>query len=34
MEPLATRLARAKLFAHHPRIRVEAPELLPGTRYT
>src|SRR5881394_3626697 len=34
MEPLATRLARAKLIAHHPRIRVEAPELLLGTRYT
>ena len=34
MEPLATRLARAKQIAHHPRIRVEAPELLLGTRYT
>ena len=34
MEPLATRLARAKQLAHHPRIRVEAPELLLGTRYT
>jgi nicotinate-nucleotide adenylyltransferase len=34
MEPLATRLARAKQVAHHPRIRVEAPELLLGTRYT
>jgi len=34
MEPLATRLARAKQLAHHPHIRVEAPELLLGTRYT
>jgi len=34
MEPLASRLARAKQMAHHPRIRVEAPELLMGTRYT
>jgi nicotinate-nucleotide adenylyltransferase len=34
MEPLATRLARAKLIAHHARIKVEAPELLLGTRYT
>jgi ribosome silencing factor RsfS/YbeB/iojap/nicotinate (nicotinamide) nucleotide adenylyltransferase len=34
MEPLATRLARARMLAHHPRIRVEAPELLLGTRYT
>jgi nicotinate-nucleotide adenylyltransferase len=34
MEPLTTRLARAKQIAHHPRIRVEAPELLLGTRYT
>ena len=34
MEPLATRLARAKQVAHHPHIRVEAPELLLGTRYT
>jgi ribosome silencing factor RsfS/YbeB/iojap/nicotinate (nicotinamide) nucleotide adenylyltransferase len=34
MEPLATRVARAKQLAHHPRIRVEAPELLLGTRYT
>ena len=34
MEPLATRVARAKQIAHHPRIRVEAPELLLGTRYT
>ena len=34
MEPLASRLARAKQFAQHPRIRVEAPELPLGTRYT
>jgi nicotinate-nucleotide adenylyltransferase len=34
MEPLATRLARAKQLAHHPHIKVEAPELLLGTRYT
>jgi ribosome silencing factor RsfS/YbeB/iojap/nicotinate (nicotinamide) nucleotide adenylyltransferase len=34
MEPLPTRLARAKQLAHHSRIRVEAPELLLGTRYT
>jgi nicotinate-nucleotide adenylyltransferase len=34
MEPLASRLARAKQIAHHPRIRVEAPELPLGTRYT
>jgi nicotinate-nucleotide adenylyltransferase len=34
MEPLATRLARAKQIAHHARIRVDAPELLLGTRYT
>jgi nicotinate-nucleotide adenylyltransferase len=34
MEPLATRVARARQIAHHPRIRVEAPELLLGTRYT
>ncbi len=34
MEPLATRVARARQVAHHPRIRVEAPELLLGTRYT
>jgi nicotinate-nucleotide adenylyltransferase len=27
-------VARAKQIAHHPRIRVEAPELLLGTRYT
>ena len=34
MEPLATRVARARQNARHPRIRVEAPELLLGTRYT
>ena len=34
MEPLATRVARARQLAHHPRIRVDAPELLLGTRYT
>jgi ribosome silencing factor RsfS/YbeB/iojap/nicotinate (nicotinamide) nucleotide adenylyltransferase len=34
MEPLASRVARAKQLAHHPRIRVETPELLLGTRYT
>jgi ribosome silencing factor RsfS/YbeB/iojap/nicotinate (nicotinamide) nucleotide adenylyltransferase len=34
MEPLATRLARAKRMANHARIKVEAPELLLGTRYT
>jgi len=34
MEPLASRLARAKQLARHPHIRVEAPELLLGTRYT
>jgi nicotinate-nucleotide adenylyltransferase len=34
MEPLATRVARAKQIARHPHIRVEAPELLLGTRYT
>jgi ribosome silencing factor RsfS/YbeB/iojap/nicotinate (nicotinamide) nucleotide adenylyltransferase len=34
MEPLPTRVARARLLAHHPRIKVEAPELLLGTRYT
>src|SRR5438105_11474566 len=34
MEPLASRLARAKLLAHHAHIKVEAPELLLGTRYT
>jgi ribosome silencing factor RsfS/YbeB/iojap/nicotinate (nicotinamide) nucleotide adenylyltransferase len=34
MEPLPTRVARARRIAHHPRIRVDAPELLLGTRYT
>jgi nicotinate-nucleotide adenylyltransferase len=34
MEPLASRVARARQLAHHPRIKVEAPELLLGTRYT
>jgi nicotinate-nucleotide adenylyltransferase len=34
MEPLASRLARARQLGRHPRIRVEAPELLLGTRYT
>ena len=34
MEPLASRVARARMIAHHPRIRVDAPELLLGTRYT
>ena len=34
MEPLPSRVARARQLAHHPRLRVEAPELLLGTRYT
>lgn len=34
MEPLPTRVARARQLADHPRIRVDAPELLLGTRYT
>ena len=34
MEPLAARLARARQLGRHRRIRVEAPELLLGTRYT
>jgi ribosome silencing factor RsfS/YbeB/iojap/nicotinate (nicotinamide) nucleotide adenylyltransferase len=34
MEPLATRLARARQIGAHPRIRVETPELVLGTRYT
>ena len=34
MEPLASRLPRAKQLARHPRIRVAAPELLLDTRYT
>jgi ribosome silencing factor RsfS/YbeB/iojap/nicotinate (nicotinamide) nucleotide adenylyltransferase len=34
MGPLATRLARARQIGAHPRIRVETPELVLGTRYT
>ena len=34
MEPLANRLVRARETARHPHIRVEAPELVLGTRYT
>lgn len=34
MEPLAARVVRARAMARHARIRVEAPELLLGTRYT
>jgi ribosome silencing factor RsfS/YbeB/iojap/nicotinate (nicotinamide) nucleotide adenylyltransferase len=34
MEPLATRLARARQIGAHPRIRVDTPELVLGTRYT
>ncbi|MFO1087318.1 MAG: nicotinate-nucleotide adenylyltransferase [Reyranellaceae bacterium] len=34
MEPLASRVARARQLARHPHIRVDAPELLLGTRYT
>ncbi|MBS0538065.1 MAG: nicotinate-nucleotide adenylyltransferase [Proteobacteria bacterium] len=34
MEPLATRVARARQVARDPRIKVDAPELLLGTRYT
>jgi nicotinate-nucleotide adenylyltransferase len=34
MAPLTVRLARARQMARHPRIRVEAPELALGTRYT
>lgn len=34
MEPLPTRVARARQIARHPQIRVEAPELVLGTRYT
>ncbi len=34
MEPLASRVARARMITRHPRIRVDAPELLLGTRYT
>src|SRR5437867_2715839 len=34
MEPLATRVARARQVGRHPRIRIDAPELLLATRYT
>ncbi len=34
MEPLASRLVRAKGLGRHPRIKVEAPELALGTRFT
>src|SRR5258708_12917168 len=34
MEPLATRLARARQIGRHPRIRIEAPELALGTPST
>lgn len=34
MEPLASRVVRAKEIGRHARIRVEAPELALGTRYT
>lgn len=35
MEPLATRVARARqVVGRHPHIRIDAPELLTGTRYT
>jgi ribosome silencing factor RsfS/YbeB/iojap/nicotinate (nicotinamide) nucleotide adenylyltransferase len=35
MEPLATRVARGRqIVGRHPRIRIEAPELVLGTRYT
>ncbi len=34
LEPLPLRVARARQIARHPRIRVDAPELLTGTRYT
>jgi ribosome silencing factor RsfS/YbeB/iojap/nicotinate (nicotinamide) nucleotide adenylyltransferase len=34
MDLLATRVARARQIARHPKIKVEAPELLLGTRYT
>jgi nicotinate-nucleotide adenylyltransferase len=35
MEPLATRVARArKIVGRHPRVRVDAPELVLGTRFT
>lgn len=34
LEPLASRVAGARAVARHPRIRVDAPELVLGTRYT
>src|SRR5262245_42817634 len=34
MEPLASRVARARQVGRHARIRVDAPELALGTRYT
>ena len=35
MEPLATRVARARqIVGRHPRIRIDAPELVLGTRFT
>jgi len=34
LEPLASRVVRARKLADHPRIRVDAPELVLGTRYT
>ena len=35
MEPLATRVARGRqIVGRHPRIRIDAPELVLGTRYT
>ena len=34
MEPLPTRVARARQLSRHPRIQVGAPELLLGKRYT
>ena len=34
MDLLATRVARARQIGRHPRIRVDAPELALGTRYT
>jgi ribosome silencing factor RsfS/YbeB/iojap len=34
MEPLPVRLARARQVGRHSRIRVDAPELVLGTRYT
>ncbi|HYI05767.1 MAG TPA: ribosome silencing factor, partial [Reyranella sp.] len=35
LEPLATRVARARqIVGRHPRIRIDAPELVMGTRFT